>query len=179
MIFRKNKTNKGAARAKDADVTSQKKPSTFQKLKTFLSIVTTLFFIGNSLYWVFNKWGNFGGLLWVMLAVTVLYILVFAISLIKHRNDSEQMSMDNKKFKLRIKFWRTLSNLLFIAMSGLTLAQSLMELQNNGDIFVSISMWVSGVVIFFKLVSTIFKLAKLNKRRKKLNKKQQKLNAKQ
>ena len=158
---------------------AQKTADNVRNFKMFLSIVTTLYFIGNSLFWVFNKWGEFGDLLWVMLGVTALYIVVFVITLVKHRDNKKQMSMDNQKFKVQLKLWRTLANLLFIAMSGLSLAQNLMAWRIDGDVGLLVSMLVSGVVLFIKLISTLFKIIKLNKKRKKLNKKQQKLDDKQ
>lgn len=158
---------------------AQKTVDKFRKLKMFLNVVTTLFFIGNSLYWVFSKWGDFGNLLWVMLGVTAAYILVFVISLVKHRNNQKQMSMDNKKFKVQLKLWRTLANLLFIAMSGLSLVQNLMAWRIDGDVMLLISTLFSGLVLFVKLISTLAKIIKLNKKRKKLNKKQRKYDAKQ
>lgn len=157
----------------------QKTANNFRKFKTFLNVVTTLFFVGNSLYWVFSKWGDFGNLLWVMLGVTALYILVFVITLVKHRKNQTQMSMDNKKFKVQLKLWRTLANLLFIAMSALTLAQNLMAWRVDGNLTQLVSMLFSGLVLFVKLISTFAKIIKLNKKRKKLNKKQRKYDAKQ
>ena len=150
-----------------------------RRVKMFFDVITTLFFIGNSLYWVFKKWGDFGNLLWVMLAVTVVYILVFVITLIKHSNNSKQMSMDNKKFKVQLKLWRTLSNLLFIGMSGLTLAQNLLAWKADGNIVTLVTMLISGFILFIKLISTLSKIFKLSKKSKKLNKKQKKLNAQQ
>ncbi|MBQ8434008.1 MAG: hypothetical protein IJX23_04300 [Clostridia bacterium] len=150
-----------------------------RRVKMFFDVITTLFFIGNSLYWVFKKWGDFGNLLWVMLAVTVVYILVFVITLIKHSNNSKQMSMDNKKFKVQLKLWRTLSNLLFIGMSGLTLAQNLLAWKADGNIVTLVTMLISGFILFIKLISTLSKIFKLSRKSKKLNKKQKKLNAQQ
>lgn len=150
-----------------------------RRVKMFFDVITTLFFIGNSLYWVFKKWGDFGNLLWVMLAVTVVYILVFVITLIKHSNNSKQMSMDNKKFKVQLKLWRTLSNLLFIGMSGLTLAQNLLAWKADGNIVTLATMLISGFILFIKLISTLSKIFKLSRKSKKLNKKQKKLNAQQ
>lgn len=157
----------------------QKTVSRARKIKMFLDIVTTLFFIGNSLYWVFKKWGDFGNLLWIMLAVTAVYILVFIVTIIAHSKNQQQMALDNKKFKVKLKLWKALANLLFIAMSALTLLQNLQAWQANGDIYLLVTMLISGFVLFLKLISTISKIFKLNKKRKKLNKKQQKYNAKQ
>ena len=190
MIFGKNKRKQIPAEKSQQNKKSvqtdaesakptNKKTSKLQKLKTFLNVVTTLYFIANSLFWVFKKWGDFGGLLWVMLAVTLVYIVVFVATLIKHSKNSQQMSMDNKRFKVQIKFLRALSSLLFIAMSGLTLAQNLISWQTDGNLFMLISIWFSGVVLFFKLISTILRIIKLHKKNKKLKQKQQKINAKQ
>ena len=150
-----------------------------RRVKMLFDIVATLFFVGNSLYWVFKKWGDFGNLLWVMLAVTVVYILVFVITLIKHNKNSQQMSMDNKKFKVQMKLWRTLSNLLFIGMSGLTLAQNLLAWKADGNMVTLVTMLVSGFILFIKLISTLSKIFKLSRKSQKLNKKQKKLDAKQ
>lgn len=150
-----------------------------RRVKMFFDVVSTLFFVGNSLYWVFKKWGDFGNLLWVMLAVTVVYILVFVITLIKHNKNSQQMAMDNKKFKVQMKLWRTLSNLLFIGMSGLTLAQNLLEWKADGNMVTLVTMLVSGFILFIKLISTLSKIFKLSRKSQKLNKKQKKLDAKQ
>ena len=175
------------ARAKDGvkQTTTQAKQkvqttvSRARKIKMFLDIVTTLFFIGNSLYWVFKKWGDFGNLLWIMLAVTAVYILVFVITIIVHSKNQQQMALDNKKFKVKLKLWKALTNLLFIAMSALTLLQNLKAWQANGDVLMLVTMLISGFVLLIKLLSTIGKIFKLNKKRKKLNKKQQKYDAKQ
>lgn len=150
-----------------------------RRAKMILDIITTLFFIGNSIYWVFKKWGDFGNLLWVMLAVTVVYILVFVITLIKHNKNSQQMAMDNKKFKVQMKLWRTLSNLLFIGMSGLTLAQNLLAWKADGNMVTLVTMLVSGFVLFIKLISTLSKIFKLSRKSQKLNKKQKKIDAQQ
>jgi uncharacterized membrane protein YcjF (UPF0283 family) len=150
-----------------------------RRVKMFFDVVSTLFFVGNSLYWVFKKWGDFGNLLWVMLAVTVVYILVFVITLIKHNKNSQQMAMDNKKFKVQMKLWRTLSNLLFIGMSGLTLAQNLLAWKADGNMVTLVTMLVSGFILFIKLISTLSKIFKLSRKSQKLNKKQKKLDAKQ
>ena len=146
-----------------------------RKLQLAWTTIATLFFVGNSVYWVFKKWGNFDKLLWVMLAITLLYVLVFAVSLIKHRKDSQQMSIDNQKFKVRLKLWRTLSNILFICLSAITLVQNFMVWKTEGGYGLLLTICVSGVVLFVKLVSTIFRLIKLNKIRKKINAKQHQL----
>ena len=166
----------GATKAKQK---AQKPMSRARKFKMFLDIVATLFFIGNSLYWVFKKWGDFGNLLWVMLAVTAVYILVFVGTIIAHSKNQQQMAMDNKKFKVKLKLWKAITNLLFIAMSGLTLLQNLQSWQADGNKLMLITTLVSGFVLSIKLLSTIGKIFKLNKKRKKLNKKQQKYDAKQ
>lgn len=158
---------------------AQKPMSRARKFKMFLDIVATLFFIGNSIYWVFKKWGDFGNLLWVMLAVTAVYILVFVGTIIAHSKNQQQMAMDNKKFKVKIKLWKAITSLLFIAMSGLTLLQNLQSWQADGNKLMLITTLVSGFVLLIKLLSTIGKIFKLNKKRKKLNKKQQKYDAKQ
>ncbi len=158
---------------------AQQTVATVKKIQLIVTVIATLFFIGNSIFWVFSNWGDFGNLLWVMLAVTVAYILVFVISLIKHRNSGKQMSMDNQKFKVQLKLWRALADLLFIAMSALTLAQNLLAWRVEGGIVLLLSMLFSGLVLFVKLLSTVIRLFKLNGKRKKLNKKQAKLNAKQ
>ncbi len=157
----------------------QKTISRARKFKMFFDIVTTLFFIGNSLYWVFKKWGDFGDLLWIMLAVTAVYILVFVGTIIAHSKNQQQMAMDNKKFKVKLKLWKAFANLLFIAMSGLTLLQNLQAWQADGNKLMLVTMLISGFVLFIKLLGTIGKIFKLNKKRKKLNKKQQKYDAKQ
>lgn len=175
------------ARAKDGVTQSatkvkqkaQKTVSRARKIKMFFDIVTTLFFIGNSLYWVFKKWGDFGNLVWIMLAVTAVYILVFVITIIVHSKNQQQMALDNKKFKVKLKLWKALTNLLFIAMSALTLVQNLKAWQADGDVLMLVTMLISGFVLFVKLLSTIGKIFKLNIKRKKLNKKQQKYDAKQ
>ena len=157
----------------------QKTMSRARKFKMFLDIVATLFFIGNSLYWVFKKWGDFGNLLWVMLAVTAVYILVFVGTIIAHSKNQQQMAMDNKKFKVKLKLWKAIANLLFIAMSGLTLLQNLQSWQADGNKLMLVTTLISGFVLSIKLLSTIGKIFRLNKKRKKLNKKQQKYDAKQ
>lgn len=145
-----------------------------RKIKLIFTVISTLFFIANSLFWVFNKWGEFGNLLWVMLGATLAYVVVFVLTVVRHRKDSEQMSMDNKKFKMRLKFMRTLTNLLFIVMSALTLAQNYVAWQANGNLLEFVSMCFSGFVLFVKLISTLLNIRKLNKKRKKLKKQQQK-----
>lgn len=145
-----------------------------RKIKLIFTVISTLFFIANSLFWVFKKWGDFGNLLWVMLGVTLAYVVAFVITIVRHRKDSAQMSVDNQKFKMRIKFMRALTNLLFIVMSALTLAQNYVAWQDNGNLLGFISMLFSGFVLVVKLISTLLNIRKLNKKRKKLQKQQQK-----
>ena len=89
------------------------------------------------------------------------------------------MAMDNKKFKVKLKLWKAIANLLFIAMSGLTLLQNLQSWQADGNKLMLVTTLISGFVLSIKLLSTIGKIFRLNKKRKKLNKKQQKYDAKQ
>lgn len=145
-----------------------------RKIKLIFTVISTLFFIANSLFWVFNKWGDFGNLLWVMLGVTLAYVVVFVITIVRHRKDSAQMSVDNQKFKMRIKFMHALTNLLFIVMSALTLAQNYVAWQDNGNLLGFISMLFSGFVLVVKLISPLLNIRKLNKKRKKLQKQQRK-----
>ena len=166
---------KVSPRSQRAQAKAARREEKRRKRNLTWTIIATLFFVGNSIYWVFKKWGNFDKLLWVMLGITLVYVLVFGFSLIKHRKDSQQMSIDNQKFKVKLKLWRALSNILFIGLSAITLVQNYMVWKTDGGNGLLVSIWISGIVLFVKLVSTIFRLIKLNKKRKKINAKQQQL----
>lgn len=174
LTVAKDKVSSTVDKAKDK---AQKTKKRIETLQLVLSLVGAIYFAVNSVVKVSKQW-NDSKLFPFIIATTIIYIVVFVVFLLVHNSDSKAIKNDVKNFKSNMKFWKLLLNLLFIATSLLAFIDSLQALTIRSGLWTIISTFISGALLFVKLLSTLIKLAKTLKKRKKLRIKQQKEQAK-
>ena len=88
-----------------------------------------------------------------------------------HVRDKKHVGQNIKKYKLSLKFFKTVLNLLFLVLAGLVFWDGLQNFDLRSGPLNVISTAISGLMLFVKLITTIFKLIKNIKKQRKLNKK--------
>lgn len=136
------------------------------------SLLGALFFAFNSVLSVRKKWTD-SALFPFVIGATVVYVIVFVIFVTIHLKNSDKIKSDVKKFKYNMRLWKIILNLLFIATSLLAFVDGLQSADIHDGMWASLSTWISGALLFIKLVSTFLKLNKTVKKHKKEKLKQQ------
>lgn len=160
-----------ADKAQQVNERVQKAKDKAMRTYIIFSLMGALFFALTSVISIISKWKDDSTLFPYILIATGVYLLVFTIMLFVHVRDKKHVGQNIKKYKLSLKFFKTVLNLLFLVLAGLVFWDGLQNFDLRSGPLNVISTAISGLMLFVKLITTIFKLIKNIKKQRKLNKK--------
>jgi len=161
---------------KENQVEETKKKGVFEKAKErherfqlIMSLIGAIFFAVSI---IMNAKSNFAEspLFPIVIVFAVGYVLVFLGFIVVHFKNKDNIKNDTTNFKNVYNIIKLVMNLLFIVSSLLIFIMSISEI--GSGIIAIIQAAVSGLLLLFKLISTIRKLLKNVKKTKKTIQKQ-------